>query len=59
MIYLDFYTQIIAIYAVSCRILYYLMYTYKKIIFKSKFLAFIVIMIPFIYFFVLKFYNIS
>lgn len=48
----------LVVYAINCCIAYYLMYTYKKIIFKSKFLTFIVMMLPFIYFFCIRIYQI-
>ena len=48
----------LVVYAINCCIAYYLMYTYKKIIFKSKFLTFIVMMLPYIYFFCIRIYQI-
>lgn len=47
----------LVIYAINCCIAYYLIYTYKKIIFKSKILTSIVMMLPFIYFFCIRIYQ--
>ena len=49
--------SLIVIHAINCCALYYFIHTYKKIIFKSKFLTFIVIMLPFIYFFTIRMYE--
>lgn len=56
---LEIYTKnlLIVIYAVNCCAIYYFINTYKKIIFKSKFLTFIVILLPFIYFFSMRMYQ--
>ena len=56
---LEIYTKnlLIVIYAVNCCAIYYFINFYKKIIFKSKFLTFIVIMLPFIYFFSMRMYQ--
>ena len=46
--------SLVVVYVIGCCAIYYFIHTYKKIIFKSKFLMSILVMLPFIYFFNIK-----